>query len=321
MDVVLLLIMAAAGLSAVSSFVDRQYYFVDEMKNMTEAQSYCREKYTDLATVHSMEVVKLLNDSFGSNTSKAWIGLYDDQDTWSWSLSNTRFNNFAPSNSDRREHCTLNSSVDELWDAGGCEEHINAICFDVSGSSVTFVFTNIISMNWTEAQSYCRAHYTDLASMRKMTENQKTYEGPRLQIQAPVSVQERVPAWEPARVSLYRDPWKWSDRFKSSFRYWARSHPHSENCVAALPKGGIWVSQSCKSKIPFICYKHVPISKQVIKLRVEKNSNVNLNDKAVQKEIIVQIKKKLRDQGLDDNVELMWRTQQDGQVFHKEDEL
>ncbi|XP_010780282.1 L-selectin-like, partial [Notothenia coriiceps] len=137
MDVVLLLIMAAAGLSAVSSFVDCQYYFVHEMKNMTEAQSYCREKYTDLATVHSVELVKLLKDSFGSNTSKAWIGLYDDRDTWSWSLSNTSFNNFAkteltPSNSDRREHCTLNSSVDELWDAGGCEEHFNAICFDVS---------------------------------------------------------------------------------------------------------------------------------------------------------------------------------------------
>ncbi|KAF3837668.1 hypothetical protein F7725_009436 [Dissostichus mawsoni] len=222
-------------MSAVSSFVDRQYYFVDEMKNMTEAQSYCREKYTDLATVHSMEVVKLLNDSFGSNTSKAWIGLYDDRDTWSWSLSNTGFNNFAPSNSDRREHCTLNSS-------------------------------------------------------------------------------ERVPAWEPARVSLYRDPWKWSDGFRSSFRYWARSHPHSENCVAALPKGGIWVSQSCKSKIPFICYKRkCGYFKASDKAEVEKNSNLNLNDKAVQKEIIVQ--------GLDDNVELMWRTQQDGQVFHKEDEF
>ncbi|KAK5925681.1 hypothetical protein CgunFtcFv8_018186 [Champsocephalus gunnari] len=207
--------MAAAGLSAVSSFVDRQYYFVDEMKNMTEAQRYCREKYTDLATVHSVELVKLLKDSFGSNTLKAWIGLHDDRDTWSWSLSNTSFNYFAQtSDSDRREHCTLNSSVDELWDAGGCEEHFNAICFDVSGSSVTFVFTKISSMNWTEAQSYCRAHHTDLA--------------------------------------------------------------RAGSCMGTSP------------------------------------------DEAVQKEIMVQIKKKL---GLGDNAELMWRTQQDGQVFHKEDEL
>ncbi|KAI4798575.1 hypothetical protein KUCAC02_021942 [Chaenocephalus aceratus] len=319
MDVVLLLVMAAAGLSAVSSFVDRQYYFVDEMKNMTEAQRYCREKYTDLATVHSMELVKLLKDRFRSNTSKAWIGLHDDRDTWSWSLSNTSFNYFAQtSDSGRREHCTLNSSVDELWDAAGCEEHFNAICFDVSGSSVTFVFTKISSMNWTEAQSYCRAHHTDLVSMRQISENQKTYEDPQLQIQAPVSVQERVLAWAPARVSLYRDPWKWSDGFQSSFRYWARGHPHSENCVAALSNGGIWVTRKCKSRIPFICYTHLTISKQVIKLRVKNNANLNLNDEAVQKEIMVQIKKKL---GLGDNAELMWRTQQDGQVFHKEDEL
>ncbi|XP_010765657.1 snaclec purpureotin subunit beta-like, partial [Notothenia coriiceps] len=186
-------------------------------------------------------------------------------------------------------------------------------------SSVTFVFTKISSMNWTEAQSYCRAHYTDLASMRQITENQKTYEDPKLQIQAPVSTVSG--AWEPARVSLYRDPWKWSDGFQSSFRYWAKSHPHSENCVAALSNGGLWVTRSCKSEIPFICYKHLPISKKVIKLRVKNNSNLNLNNEAVQKEIMVQIKKKLRDKRLDDNVELTWRTQQDGDVFHKEDEL
>ncbi|KAI4799668.1 hypothetical protein KUCAC02_016733 [Chaenocephalus aceratus] len=307
MDVVLLLVMAAAGLSAVSSFVDRQYYFVDEMKNMTEAQRYCREKYTDLATVHSVELVKLLKDSFRSNTSKAWIGLHDDRDTWSWSLSNTSFNYFAQtSDSDRREHCTLNSSVDELWDAAGCEEHFNAICFDVSGSSVTFVFTKISSMNWTEAQSYCRAHHTDLVSMRQISENQKTYEDPQLQIQAPVSVQERVLAWAPARrvILTLRIVW------------------------LALSNGGIWVTRKCKSRIPFICYTHLTISKQVIKLRVKNNANLNLNDEGraegnhgaviMSRSFVSQIKKKL---GLGDNAELMWRTQQDGQVFHKEDEL
>ena len=48
------------GLSAVSSQLRRQYHFVYDQKNMTEAQKYCRETYTDLATVDNMEDVTTL---------------------------------------------------------------------------------------------------------------------------------------------------------------------------------------------------------------------------------------------------------------------
>ena len=51
------------GLSAVSSQLRRQYHFVYDQKNMTEAQKYCRATYTDLATVDNMEDVKILNDT------------------------------------------------------------------------------------------------------------------------------------------------------------------------------------------------------------------------------------------------------------------
>ncbi|XP_063732510.1 uncharacterized protein LOC134859752 isoform X1 [Eleginops maclovinus] len=135
MDVVLLLIMAAAGLSSVSSLGENHYYVVHELKNLNEARIYCREKYTDLATVHSEEDVMVMKDMFSSqikNATSFWIGLYKDPDSQSCSLSNMDFHNFAETKSVHGEPCRMNSSIDELFAASGCEEHFNTICFDVS---------------------------------------------------------------------------------------------------------------------------------------------------------------------------------------------
>ncbi|KAK1898332.1 Early activation antigen CD69 [Dissostichus eleginoides] len=82
----------STGLSAVPSHAERQYHFVYEAKTMSKAQRYCREKHTDLATVDSMEVVKILNNMAGQYNQSAWIGLYDDRlNSWKWSLSDPSF--------------------------------------------------------------------------------------------------------------------------------------------------------------------------------------------------------------------------------------
>ncbi|MEQ2179956.1 hypothetical protein GOODEAATRI_030657 [Goodea atripinnis] len=57
-----------------------EYLYIKEEKTWTEAQQYCREKHTDLATVSNMtDMKRLLNISAGG-MKDAWIGLYDPTD-------------------------------------------------------------------------------------------------------------------------------------------------------------------------------------------------------------------------------------------------
>ena len=56
------------------------FIFVNEPKTWSEAQSYCRERHTDLASVRNQAEN---GDIKSIITSEAWIGLY--RDPWKWS--------------------------------------------------------------------------------------------------------------------------------------------------------------------------------------------------------------------------------------------
>uniref|UniRef100_W5KUZ4 C-type lectin domain-containing protein n=1 Tax=Astyanax mexicanus TaxID=7994 RepID=W5KUZ4_ASTMX len=72
-----------------SSCLSRQYYFVDKNMTWAEAQTYCRQNYTDLATLENANntnslIAAALNSSYNGT---AWIGLYDDViNGWRWFL-------------------------------------------------------------------------------------------------------------------------------------------------------------------------------------------------------------------------------------------
>ncbi|KAL0162992.1 hypothetical protein M9458_042388, partial [Cirrhinus mrigala] len=53
---------------------------------------YCREKYTDLATIENQQQTFQLMDTVNDNTiDLAWIGLYDDLNSWKWTLEDGNF--------------------------------------------------------------------------------------------------------------------------------------------------------------------------------------------------------------------------------------
>ncbi|KAL7398549.1 hypothetical protein ABVT39_011397 [Epinephelus coioides] len=184
----------------------------------------------------------------------AWIGLYDDVNSWRWSLSDTsfykdgemefrRWGNNQPDSYKSNEHCTVMYG-DGLWNDVPCSYSLKVVCSYVRGSDVTFILITK-SMTWTEAQSHCRVNYTDLTSVRNMTENQK--------------VQELIPAGELVWIGLFRDSWKWSDGSSSSFRHWKQTEPNNvewnEYCVAAhFGNSGQWEDWPCDVRRAFICY-------------------------------------------------------------------
>uniref|UniRef100_A0A3P9KSA6 C-type lectin domain-containing protein n=1 Tax=Oryzias latipes TaxID=8090 RepID=A0A3P9KSA6_ORYLA len=64
----------------------RQYHYVNISVNWSEAQRYCMEKYTDLATFDSLDDLNRLKANF--SYSWAWIGLHDDPAAWKTSMGN-----------------------------------------------------------------------------------------------------------------------------------------------------------------------------------------------------------------------------------------
>uniref|UniRef100_A0A8C7ZJ04 C-type lectin domain-containing protein n=1 Tax=Oryzias sinensis TaxID=183150 RepID=A0A8C7ZJ04_9TELE len=158
-----------------------------------------------------------------------------------------------PDNSGLSDCCTMMSARGG-WDDVSCDQSLDAVCFDLlltisdkpcflfSGLSAAFVYIDK-SMTWSEAQIYCREHYSDLASVRNMKDNEEITK----------LILNRRNVW----IGLFRDSWKWSDGSSLSFKYWSRSEPNgpTENCAAGSTSGsGTWTDMSCSHKFAFICY-------------------------------------------------------------------
>uniref|UniRef100_A0A8C1J1Y9 C-type lectin domain-containing protein n=1 Tax=Cyprinus carpio TaxID=7962 RepID=A0A8C1J1Y9_CYPCA len=76
-----------SGLFWSSSALSRPYHYINERMSWPEAQSYCRERFTDLATVDSMDDVnRLVNIVDAGYSGSVWIGLKrGTQKRWGWS--------------------------------------------------------------------------------------------------------------------------------------------------------------------------------------------------------------------------------------------
>uniref|UniRef100_A0A4W5N0V3 C-type lectin domain-containing protein n=1 Tax=Hucho hucho TaxID=62062 RepID=A0A4W5N0V3_9TELE len=100
------------------------------------------------------------------------------------------------------------------------------------------------SMTWTEAQSYCRTHYTDLATDLKMlitSANGSYYVW--IGLKKGDSMKWN---WSLAGRRFYREG-------ETEFRNWDTGMPQNGNC-AFMSTSGLWNNTSCYDQHHFICY-------------------------------------------------------------------
>lgn len=104
---------------------NRQFHFVTQSKTWTEAQLYCREKYTDLATFTSKDETMAAQRLVGSQ--KFWIGLFR---VWKWSYTGTgksTFTNWGTGEPGVGKCVTV--SALGFWSTRECSEGKHFICY------------------------------------------------------------------------------------------------------------------------------------------------------------------------------------------------
>ncbi|XP_026054862.1 macrophage mannose receptor 1-like [Carassius auratus] len=203
-------------LTVVVSSSPRQYHFVNQKKNWTEAQRYCREKYTDLVSINDKNEQNDTNQLLQRviSADRVWIGL---QDAWVWSLNysdfyrgdESQFRKWGPDQPNGDGDCIYMNN-DGQWHDVDCRTTRYFICYN--GSSKGFVPVQE-QKNWIEAQKHCREKHTDLASVRNESENE--------QIKNLTSPNQ---AW----IGLQRF-WVWSDNSKFISPLWSSGQPNSRD--------------------------------------------------------------------------------------------
>ncbi|GAA6229135.1 macrophage mannose receptor 1-like [Lates japonicus] len=308
----LLFVIVLSGPSAVSKSTRKEYHYVSMSKTWADAQSYCRETFTDLATVENQDDNSKLLGVIQSHEKFAWIGLYDDLNIWKWSLEDANFNTreyyrnwklWEPDNKNGMENCTVVSESGRWYDVPCMSEH-PSVCFNKRGLSKYILVET--KQTWNQARQYCRSNYTDLASVMNSFDN--------YMINQLLS--------ENSWIGLHRHKWaSWSDGKPTTFTNWNESQPDNSgksmsSCAVVNTTTGTWWDVNCWDEHYFICQKVHPIPERKTTFKLKFQSEADLTDPAVQQQILEQLHANLEKHGLPD-FKLRW-IQTDEQAFHKE---
>uniref|UniRef100_A0A8C5EAU8 C-type lectin domain-containing protein n=1 Tax=Gouania willdenowi TaxID=441366 RepID=A0A8C5EAU8_GOUWI len=199
-----------------------QYHYVADQKTWTEAQTYCRQTYADLATIGNKEQNDQLLDTITSagQSSEVWMGLYSTID-WRWSDGfsgvDANYRNWRSDQPDFNAAHDLCVSVRYVWNDLLCSYKAVRILLSKTLMIVSTgsqldpnVFFVNSSETWPVAQKYCRENYVDLVTVTNIKVVKKIY-----------SETGGSLVW----IGLHRPPnFFWSDGSNFTFSNWDSYH-------------------------------------------------------------------------------------------------
>ncbi|XP_056316886.1 secretory phospholipase A2 receptor-like [Danio aesculapii] len=235
------------ALCSVSECVQRQYHFINEEKEWADAKKYCREKYTDLATVDNMNDMIQLNKCVKVNDKGVWIGLQGTNDSkWHWSSGDPAlFLNWASGQPNSSDNCTVIKNGQ--WFVGACTATWTFICYN---NQLIVIQQNL---SWSEALRYCRQNHVDLVSVQSV---EMQYE-----VMNVVKLASTKAVWLGLRHSCALGIWFWVSGETVCYQNWAPGNGTSEeDCEPTVRSGAVqtgsnqsWISRPETDRLNFIC--------------------------------------------------------------------
>ncbi|XP_051756512.1 macrophage mannose receptor 1-like [Ctenopharyngodon idella] len=251
MEQTLYFILLLIALCSVSECVQRQYHFINVRKTWTEAQRYCRENYTDLATVDNMndmiELKKSVNDE---RRQYVWIGLQrTGVNKWQWSSGDpVLYQNWAPGQPDSGDECAVMKGGQ--WNDVSC---INSQTFICNNNKLILIKENL---TWSEALRYCRQNHTDLVSVHS--------EEMQHRVMNVVKRASTELVWLGLHNYCSMNMWLWLSGEIVCYQNWAPGNGTTpEDCRLEKRKGAVqsggdqrWISLPETHKLNFICSRN-----------------------------------------------------------------
>ncbi|XP_073724552.1 macrophage mannose receptor 1-like [Misgurnus anguillicaudatus] len=236
------------ALCSLSECIHRRYHYINMTMNWTEAQSYCREHYADLATVDNMNDMKqLMNQVNNSGNIGVWIGLNNiGVYKWKWSMGDpVNYTNWE-SDLNGQDNCVFMKFG--KWHHQHCKQRDSTfICYNDK-----LVLINK-SLSWSDALTYCRQYHVDLVSVDSE------------EIQRWVSVLVKKAStpevWLGLRHSCALGVWFWMNGQMVCYQNWVNSTV-DKSCdtvrSGAVQSGGDqrWISLPQTELRNFICIKY-----------------------------------------------------------------
>uniref|UniRef100_A0AAV2KSP3 C-type lectin domain-containing protein n=1 Tax=Knipowitschia caucasica TaxID=637954 RepID=A0AAV2KSP3_KNICA len=239
--------------------LDLEYHFIDKNMSWFEAQHYCKDHFTDLASVNDMKDLKNLKAAANGRTD-AWIGLHTKRQTtdrkWHWSQPTVRYEKGdsprgggEPNDNGGAEKCVGMDENSKYLDDSCNKTYSCFICYN-DGPFV------LVKENKTfeEALIHCRHNYHNLA----WSIDKEPWKSEALK---EIQKAESEFVWVGLHLACFFEEWFWVDGkyVSATNNNWKNSVEGKCGDVAAVKKkDNKWYKKNLGKKYNFICMRSCP---------------------------------------------------------------